>query len=384
MATTQLVLAFTLLIGASLIAKSYVRLTSVPPGLNPEGVFQATVALPWDRVSTLTERADFIGRVLVRIEALPGVSSAAMINSLPFTGSNQYAPIWIDGQPEPEPDRAELAAFRAISPGYFATMEIPIVEGRPFNSGDVQNPTTAIVNRMFAERYWPGESPIGRLVNLPGSSVQLTVVGVVENVKHYGLEKDAKVEVYRPYTRDFLTSKAFLLRTTNDPATYGPLVKQAILAVDPDQPIRDMGTMEWMIGRSIANPKFNTTMLTVAAAIAVILASIGLFGVVSFAVTERTHEIGVRMALGANQSGVIGAVLRRGVTLAGAGVLGGLGLSLASARVLESFLFGVAPHDALTYVVVSAGFVALTLLASYLPARRASRVDPMVALRGHG
>lgn len=381
MATTQLMLAFTLLVSAGLITKSFTHLTSVSPGLNPNNVFQATVALPWDRVSTVNARADFVERVLERIDGLPGVTSAAMINSLPFSGSNQYSPIWAEGQPEPEPGRGQVVAFRGISPTYFETMEIALFQGRPFTSGDVENPTTAIVNRLFAEMYWPDDDPIGKWINLLGSTVQLTVVGVVDNVKHYGLDKPPQPELYRPYSRDYLTSKTFLLRTTNDAATYGPLVKRAILQVDPDQPVRDMGTMNEMIGASVANPKFNTAMLGLASGVAVVLAVVGLFGVISYVVTERTHEIGIRIALGARPSAVIRSVLGRGAVLAGIGVGAGLALSMASARLLESFLFGISAHDPFTYGTVSAGFIAVTLLASYLPARRASKVDPIIALK---
>ncbi len=274
-----------------------------------------------------------------------------------------------------------MVAFRGISPTYFETMEISLHRGRPFDRGDVENPTTAIVNRLFVEMYWPDNDPIGKWINLPGSTVQLTVVGVVDNVKHYGLDKPPQPEIYRPYSRDYLTSKTFLLRTTNDAATYGPLVKRAILEVDPDQPIRNMGTMNEMIGASVANPKFNTAMLGLASGVAVVLAVVGLFGVISYVVTERTHEIGIRVALGARPSAVIRSVLGRGAVLAGIGVGAGLALSMASARLLESFLFGISAHDPFTYGAVSAGFIAVTLLASYLPARRASKVDPIIALK---
>ncbi len=351
------------------------------PGLNADNVFQATVALPWDRVSTVNARADFVDRVLERIDGLPGVTATAMINSLPFSGSNQYSPIWAEGQPEPEEGRAHVVAFRGISPSYFETMEIALLQGRHFTSGDVENPTTAIVNRLLVEMYWPDDEPIGKWIRLPGSTVQLTVVGVVDNVKHYGLDKPPQPELYQPYSRDFLTSKTFLLRTTNEAATYGPLVKRAILEVDPDQPIRNMGTMNEMIGQSVANPKFNVAMLGLASCVAVVLAVVGLFGVISYVVTERTHEIGIRVALGATPSGVIRSVLGRGAVLGGIGVGAGLTVSIFSARVLESFLFDMSAHDPFTYGAVSAGFIAITLLASYLPARRASKVDPIIALR---
>jgi putative ABC transport system permease protein len=381
MATTQLVLAFTLLVGAGLITRSFAHLTSVSPGLNPDNVFQATVALPWDRVSTVNARADFVQRALERIAGLPGVTATAMINSLPFTGSNQYSPIWAEGQPEPEEGRAHVVAFRGISPTYFETMEISLLQGRPFDRGDVENPTTAIVNRLLVEMYWPDDDPIGKWIKLPGSTVQLTVVGVVDNVKHYGLDKPPQPELYQPYSRDFLTSKTFLLRTANDAAGYGPLAKRAILEVDPDQPVRNMGTMNEMIGASVASPKFNTVMLGLASGVAVVLAIVGLLGVISYVVTERTHEIGIRVALGARPGSVIGSVLRRGAVLAGIGIACGLMLSIASARLLESFLFGISAHDPLTYGAVSAGFIGVTLLASYMPARRASKVDPIIALK---
>ncbi|MCZ6918633.1 MAG: ABC transporter permease [Gemmatimonadetes bacterium] len=380
-AVVQLVLAFTLLLGAGLVGKSLVRLMSVSPGLNPDQIFTATVALPWNRVSTLEARAAFVTNVLARLEAEPGVTSAAMINSLPFTGSNVFQPIWIDGHPRPAPERAEVVAFRGVSPGYFGTMEIPLLQGRDFDRRDLANPQTAVVNEMMARRYWPDESPIGKRFNIFGTDVNLTVVGVVGNVKHYGLDEPPKPEVYQPYTGEFLTTKSFLVHTAGDPAGFGPRMRQIILAIDPDQPIRDMGTMQAYVGRSTANPRFNAIMLGVASLVAVVLAAVGLFGVVSYTVTEQTREIGIRMALGAGQGGVVGAIVKRGAVLAAVGVGGGIGISALTGRALEGLLFGITAHDAATYVVVSLGFIVITVAASYLPARRASRVDPMIALR---
>ena len=380
-AVTQLVLAFTLLLGAGLVGKSLTRLMSVPPGLNPEGVFTATVALPWNRVSTIEARATFVTRVLERLEAEPGVVRAAMINSLPFTDSNVFQPIWIDGEPRPVLERAEVVAFRGVSPGYFATLEIPLQQGRDFDGRDLANPQTAIVNAMMARRYWPGESAIGKGFNIFGTDVNLTVVGVASDVKHYGLAEPPKSEVYQPYTNEFLTSKSFLVRVAGDPAGFGPQMRRIIFEVDPDQPIRDMGTMHAYVGQSTASPRFNTIVLGVASLVAVVLAVVGLFGVVSYTVTERTKEIGIRMALGARQRGVVAAMVKRGAILAAIGVGGGIGVSAVTGRALEGVLFGVTPHDWVTYVMTSLGFIAVTVAASYLPARRASRVDPMIALR---
>jgi putative ABC transport system permease protein len=380
-AVAQLVLAFTLLLGAGLVGKSLTRLMSVPPGLNPDGVFTATVALPWNRVSTLEARATFVTRVLERLEAEPGVARAAMINSLPFTDSNVFQPIWIDGQPRPVQERAEVVAFRGVSPGYFATLEIPLLQGRDFDGRDLANPRTAIVNEMMARRYWPGESAVGKGFNIFGTDVNLTVVGVVSDVKHYGLAEPPKPEVYQPYTNEFLTSKSFFVRVPGDPSGLGPQMRRIILAINPDQPIRDMGTMRTYVGQSTANPRFNTIVFGVASLVAVILALVGLFGVVAYTVTERTKEIGIRMALGARQRGVVAGMVKRGAILGAVGVAGGIGVSAGTGRALEGVLFGVTAHDLSTYVVTSLGFIAVTVAASYLPARRASRVDPMVALR---
>ncbi|MCH7476432.1 MAG: ABC transporter permease, partial [Gemmatimonadetes bacterium] len=298
-AVTQLVLAFTLLIGASLVAKSFSRLTSVSPGLNPHQVFTATVALSRSRVPTIEERAAFVTAALERLRTLPGIESVAMINSLPFTGSNATMPVSIEGQPAPPLGQQPAAAFRGISPGYFRTMEIPLLRGRDFDNRDLANPQTVLINETMARRHWPNEDPIGKRFSIMGQGTMLTVIGLVGDVKHYGLDADARPEVYQPYSTEYLTSKTFVLRTAGDPTVLGPTVERAILSVDPDQPIRDMATMEERVGRTIADSRFNTVMIGLASLVAVILAAIGLFGTVSYTVTARTQEIGVRMAMGA-------------------------------------------------------------------------------------
>ena len=380
-AATQLVLAFTLLIGAGLVAKSFLRLMSVSPGLNPSQVFTATVALSRSRVPTIEERAAFVTAALDRLRTLPGIESVAMINSLPFTGSDATMPVSIEGAPVATPGEQPGAAFRGISPGYFRTMEIPLLRGRDFDNRDLANPQTVLINETMARRHWPDEDPIGKRFSIMWQETMLTVIGLVRDVKHYGLDAQARPEVYQPYSTEYLISKTFVLRTAGDPTVLGPTVERAILSVDPDQPIRDMVTMEELVGRTMADPRFNTVMIGLASLVAVILAMVGLFGTVSYAVTARTREIGVRMALGATATGVVVDVLRRGIALAAAGIAGGVVVSVLSARAVESLLFGVAAYDIVTYAAVSVGFFAVTLVATYLPARRASRVDPMMALR---
>lgn len=357
-AVTQLVLAFTLLIGASLVAKSFSRLTSVSPGLNPHQVFTATVVLSRSRVPTIEERAAFVTAALERLRTLPGIESVAMINSLPFTGSNATMPVSIEGQPAPLLGQQPAAAFRGISPGYFRTMEIPLLRGRDFDGRDLPNPQTVLINETMARRHWPNEDPIGKRFSITGQGTMLTVIGLVGDVKHYGLATDARPEVYQPYSTEYLTSKTFVLRTAGDPTVLGPTVERAILSVDPDQPIRDMATMEERVGRTMADPRFNTVMIGLASLVAVILAAVGLFGTVSYAVTARTHEIGVRMALGARATGVVADVMRQGAGLAAAGIAGGVVVSIWAQRAVESLLFRVTTHDVVTYATVSVGFFA--------------------------
>ena len=386
-AVLQLTLSVALLISATLMARSFWHLVSVPTGLNPEKVLTATVVLSWNRVDTMEKRSEFVRATLEELSGLPGVVSAAMINSLPFSGSNSFMRFLIDGQPSSDPNAIPAAAFRGVSPDYFATMAIPLLEGRDFTVFDLERPTTAIINERMAEMYWPGESVLGKRFARwsPDSSVKedewLTVIGMVGNVKHRGLDGEVLPEVFQPYTVEGLSSKTFVLKTDGEPALLAPSARQAVAAVDPEQPLRDVRPMTAYISESVANPRFNAAMMVLASAVALALAAVGLFGVVAYSATERAHEIGIRMALGAERRKVLQLILRRGVVLAGIGMVSGLVLSLVLGRALKGFLFGVTATDLTTYVTVSALFFALALLTSGLPALKASRIDPIAALR---
>jgi len=386
-AVLQLSLSIALLISATLMARSFWRLVSVPTGLNPENVLTATVVLSWNRVDSMEKRSEFVRETLDELGGLPGVVSAAMINSLPFSGSNAYMRFVVEGRPPSDGQSVPAAAFRGVSPGYFETMAIPLLEGRDFTNFDLERPRTAIINERMAEMVWPGESALGKRFARwsPDSSVEeddwLTVIGMVGDVKHRGLDVEVLPEVFQPYTVEGLSSKSFVVKTDGDPTLLAPAARRAVAAVDPEQPLRDVRPMASYIAESVANPRFNAAMMVLASTVALALAAVGLFGVVAYSATERSHEIGIRMALGAERSKVIRLVLRRGVVLAGIGMASGLVLSLALGRTLERFLFGVTATDLATYLAVCGLFFALALLTSGLPALKASRVDPMAALK---
>jgi putative ABC transport system permease protein len=379
--TAQLALAYALVTVAAVLVASFAKLLAVPAGLAPERVFTATLALSWDRVDSLDGRTAFVSAVLDRLRALPGVESAAMINSLPFTDSNQYQPVGIDGRPAPQPGTADVAAIRGISADYFRTLGIPLFRGRDFDESDLSGGSrTMIVNRLLADRYWPGGDPIGKRVSV-GSGPPATVVGVVADVRHYGLDKPVRPEVYLPYNRDTLTSKSFVLRTTIDAATLERTVRRVILDVDPDQPVRTVTTMEGLINRSVVGRRLAVVTAGLAASIAGLLAFAGLFGTVAYAVTMRSREFGIRMALGAAP-----AEIRR-LVLGWAGILSVTGLALGAVMswfasdAVRAFVFGVEVHDPRVHVLVVLVFAVLTLAASYLPALQASRIEANEILR---
>jgi putative ABC transport system permease protein len=381
MVAAQVALAFAVAIAATLVGQSFARLSAVPSGIDADRVMTATVALSWDRVSTLAERSQFIRGVLERIEEIPGVESAAAINSLPFSGSNSWSVVWIDGTPAADPSRQPVAAFRNVTARYLQTMGIPIVRGRPLDEADMQEVTAAVINESFAASYFARLDPIGRVLGLEDGEITVRVVGVAADVHHFGLDAAPRPEIYLPYTRDWLTSKTFVARAAGDPELIAAAMREAIVAADPDQPLRDLHSMREVIAATTAGPRFNALAMGLAAVIAVGLATLGLFGTISYMVAERTRELGIRLALGGTPARVIGRVLGYGTALAGIGVLAGVLLALAGSRALQGLLFEVTATDPASYALVAILFVFAAALASYLPARRASRVDPVIVMR---
>ncbi len=267
-----------------------------------------------------------------------------------------------------------------VSPGYFYTLGIPVLKGRTFTDHDDERSLkVAVVNETLARHMWPGEDPVAK--RLPLMDEELTVIGVVGNTRHEGLSQDVKAEIYVPYLQGAQNSMQLAVRTAAEPASLVSAVRGEIATIDPDEPIYQVATLEQTLSNSVAPRRFNMLLLGIFAFIALALATVGIYGVMAFSVTLRTHEIGIRMALGAERRDVLGLVVREALRLTLVGILLGVAGAWALTRLLTSFLYDVRPTDPLTFLVVPAGLVAVAILASYMPARRAAKVDPMVALR---
>jgi putative ABC transport system permease protein len=375
----QLALSFGMLVTAGLLVRSFHGLRSTELGFDVTRATAATVALSWNRVGTLPQRTRFSSDVLAALRAIPGVASAGMINSLPLSGSDATQQVEIEGLSRQGEEPA--LATRGISPGYLESLRIPILEGRDLEQQDVDDPHSALVNRAAAERYWPGTSPLGRRVRLRQAEGWLTVVGVVGDVRHYGPDRPTRAELYVPYSAESLTSKTFVVRWQPGADIAPERVREAIFAVDPDQPVREVRSMEDWASRSTAAPRLQALTMTLAAVFATLLASVGLFGVLSGLVRARTPELALRVALGAQRGRVLALIARRAVALVGAGVGFGTVLALSAGGLLERFLFGVSATDPVSLGGAALLFVVVTAAASVAPARRAMSLDPARALR---
>jgi predicted permease len=377
-------LALVLLVAAGLTIKSFLRLQQGDLGLDPRRVLTAQVLLPQYAYATRPKRVEFVEAVSERLAALPGVESMGTINWLPLSGFWNSQSFEIEGRSAPKPGDAPEADDRIVTPGYFRTMGIRLVQGRDFTERDHESaPQVAIVNETLARRYWPDGDALGRRLNL-GDAAQPSwweIVGVVGDVKAFGLESRTHNDVYRPYRQVTFPVIAFVMRTTLEPESLVHALRQELRAVDPNQPLFKVLSMERLAAESITLRRVSMVLIGSFAAMALLLAALGVYGVLSHAVGRRTHEIGVRLALGARQSAVFWRVVLEGMTLAALGVGIGVLASLALTRYLTSLLFGVEPSDPATFaaVVVVLGLVAL--LACWIPARRATRIDPLVALR---
>jgi putative ABC transport system permease protein len=382
LAVAEVSLALVLLIGAGLLIKSFYRLLQVNPGFAPEHVLTMELSLTDTRYPTPRQELEFFSQVLRRVESLTGVRSAALADSLPLS---PYDSFLMMSRSRLQP-RAALSSstmmmmYRiTVSPAYFYTLGIPVLKGRTFTDhDDEQALKVAVVNEALARLLWPREDPIGKRLPLFDN---LTVVGVVGNTRHEGLSQDTEAEVYVPYLQTPNNSMQLAVRTAAGPDSMVSAVRTAVRDIDPDQPLYHVATLQQVLSESVAPRRFNMLLLGIFAGIALTLATVGIYGVTAFSVTQRTHEIGIRMALGAKRSDVLGMVVRQGLKLALIGVVIGVVGALVLTRFLSSLLFGVKPADPLTFVAVSLILSAAALLACYIPARRAMRVDPMVALR---
>jgi putative ABC transport system permease protein len=379
----ELALALVLLVGAGLMMKSFLKLQAVNPGFRPERVLTMRLDLSMPRYAERGRQAAFFKQVLERVERLPGVQSASVTSGLPLTGfSMMMMSMSVEGQPAPVPGQDPPIIGNSVSNDYFDTMGIPLLKGRFFNDQDTEtSQKVVIVNESFARKYWPDDDPIGKRVMTNSRSGGRTIVGVVGDVRGMGLGEDIRPEVCLPYLQSATSHMSIAVRTEADPMSLAAAVRSQIQDVDRDQPVAKVMTMNQHLAQSVSEPRFNMLLLGVFAALALALAAVGIYGVMSYTVAQRTHEIGIRMALGARQNDVVGLIVRQAMALTLLGVVIGLGAAFALTRVMESLLYSVSATDPATFALISLVLIGVALAACAVPARRAARVDPMVALR---
>ncbi len=377
----EIALALVLLIGAGLMLKSFLLLNQVDPGVRPQNVLAMSFSLGGKKYAKTQARAPFMDALLHRVEQIPGVQSAAVVTNIPLTNDDDAMGISIEGRPDPK--QKPVVRFNIVGPGYIRTLGIPLLKGRDFSGRDTEAaPTVAIINQAMVRQFWPHQDPIGARISTDGQH-WYSIEGVIGDVRQRGLRADPVPEIYLSYLQDPYAWPylSLLIRTASDPMKLVPTIQSTIWTVDKNLPIAGVTTMEQIRSGSIAQPRLTALLLTVFASLALILASVGIYGVVAYSVTQRTHEMGLRMALGARVADVLGMVVGQGMVLVGCGVALGLAGAFAMTRVLTKFLWSVKPTDPFTFISVSLLLAAVALLASYIPARRATKVDPMVALR---
>jgi putative ABC transport system permease protein len=381
----EVTLASVLLVGAALLLRSFVGLQRVDPGFTTHGILTARVTLPRARYDDPVRQVAFADALLDRARTLPGVSGAALSTSAPVDDGLPYWAIALPGE-QPPPEVVQDAVVYRTSPEFFHTFGLPLVRGRLFDSSDRgERAPVAIVSQSLAQRYWPGRDPVGSRLTFgdptDSTSTWITVVGVVGDVRQEGAVSPAYPQIYLPFAQVSARSIVVALRTGRDPLALVPSLKQALAGVDPNLALARVTTMEQRVAGTLARPRVNALLLASFAATALILAALGIYGVIAYSVVQRTREMGIRIALGARAEDVLGMVMRQGLAPVLIGLAVGLGVAAVGSRVLRSLLYGVAATDLATYGAVAAFLAAVAAAASYVPARRAARSDPMTALR---
>ncbi len=390
---SEVALSLILLIGAGLFLRSFWQLLQVRPGFNPHHVVTAQLWLSvpndpkQDRYAAVPKRAAFMHEVVRRVSALPGVEEASIGGggSLPLTRARNQVPFAIEGRPA-DSERTPVAEFASVSPEHFHVLEVPLLSGRNFTEADDdKGEPVAIVDEAFAHQYWPGDSPIGKRI-MPGSFLRstshwLSIIGVVGNVKSDSLETQAVPHIYLSDSQSPSYSSVVYARTAADPGKIGDAIRREVQSVDPEVPVFAVRSMEEVIARSMAERRFALEILGFFAFIALLLASIGIYGVMAYTFSQRTHEIGIRIALGAQRQHILRMALGEGMVLVAFGLAAGLLGALLLTQFLRSMLFAVKPTDPVTFIAIAGLLTAVALLACYIPAHRATRVDPLVALR---
>jgi len=378
---SQVALSMLLVIASGLLLRNFAQLRSRNPGFDPHNLLTLNVALPPARYSKPAQMAAFFSELVRQVRAVPGVRSAAGSSALPVNPS-RFSPALPEGQPQLPLSQRPVFNIQMPGPGYAATLRIPVARGREFTErDDAHAPLVAMVNQSLARRYWPNENAVGKHILLGRIPQPLEVVGVLGDVRNLGVAADVGLEIYVPFVQRPWANINLIVRTAGDPHAFVAAVRARVLSIDADQPVTAVQTMEELLETGAAQPRFTAFLLGALSGTALLLAVVGIYSVIAYSVAERTHEMGIRIALGAEPADILRLVLRQGLLLALSGIAIGVAASFALTRLMASLLYHVSVTDPATFAIGSLLFAAVALLASYLPARRATRVDPMAALR---
>jgi predicted permease len=379
----QVAFSLALLAGAGLMLRSLVNLLQVNPGFSAQNVLSARLTLNWSKYDSAEKARAFYDQLLDKLHATPGVVSAAIGTGVPLNLRQQP---WmrgyrVEGRSSEEDRPSPQLDLNVVTPDYFQTLGIPLLRGRAFSDSDhADAPPVAVMNQKMARRDWGGQDPVGRRISLDGGGRWITIVGIIGDVRQYGLDREPTEELYLPF-KQFWAGGRLLVRTRVDPAGMAELVRMSVRSIDPENPVDDFRTLVQIRGESVATPKTTAALLGIFAGLALVITSAGLFGAMALSVSQRTHEIGVRLALGATQGRVLHMVLREGMALVTAGLLLGVAGALVLTRMMSGLLFGIPPHDPITFAAVCAVLALVAAAACLVPARRAAAIDPIRALR---
>jgi len=367
-----------------LLVRSFNKLLAIDLGFNKENVLTTRINLPRSVYREDTQTQAFYDNLLQRVKSLPGVQSAGMINHTPLSGFGIIAFTGIEGQPPPR-EKEPPIGIGSVSSDYFQTMGIPLLSGRTYDARDgADGQKVAIVNQVFANRYFAGGNPLGKRVGFGCKEKEglcRTIVGVVGNIRQESITDEVTPEMYLPFAQMRMNGMTLMVRTSSDPLNLARAVRSEVLAIDKNQPIHDVKTLGQRVDEAVAVSRSLMVLFTAFALLALVLGAVGMYGIVSYSVTQRTHEIGIRMALGARAGNVLGLIMKNGLALVLTGIVIGVGGALLLTRFLTTLLFGVTPTDARTFVIVSLIFFVIAAVASLIPALRATRVEPVIALR---
>jgi putative ABC transport system permease protein len=382
----EVAVSLVLLIAAGLLINSFLRLRNIDPGFKVDHLLTMKIELPEPKYEAFAQRAAFYTDLVQRVQSLAGVRSAAVTTNVPLYRQGNSTSVQLEGKPQPPPGQEPIVVTRIISPSYFDTMSIPLLAGRKLTDQDTETtPNAVVISETMARRFWPGEEAIGKRLAAGRARTDadwIQVVGIVKDVRQFQLNAEPRPQMYVSYRQaDFFAPEDLVVKTDVEPASLAAAVRKVVWEIDKDQPVSNIKTMEEILGDSIARQRFSMLLLGVFAGVALLLAAVGIYGVMSYSVAQRTHEIGIRMALGAQTGAVLKLAVGYGLKLVVAGVLIGLVAAFVLTRLMSTLLFGVTPTDPATFALISLLLIAVAALASYIPARRATKVDPLIALR---